>query len=255
MPSGSENGSRQIIELEINTSRQGWNNLVIRWEATSLLNPERNIDNNQFDLAIWANSPPMIDDIYCDSNQYSRGDRFVCSIEATDDSAVVNATIAWRITSGNNSSEWFGAGTGSQDGYVWWTTIDLPTNVELGMLDIKATTTDESNISTVSIASAVAHRMLLAFGLAHVSGVDDADWGGASVLTSFPNKGVLRGYVLTLKACVLDPDHSIGSQATMISATRGNIDGLSYVAGNSPEHHYSPHCILHNPNTKQSIFV
>ena len=29
LPTGSENGSRQIIELEINTSREGWNNLVI----------------------------------------------------------------------------------------------------------------------------------------------------------------------------------------------------------------------------------
>ena len=239
LPSGSENGSRQIIELEINTSREGWNNLVIRWEATSLLNPERNIDNNQFDLTIWANSPPTIEDVFCDSTQYSRGDRFVCSIEATDDSAVVNATIAWRITSGNTSSEWTIQGTGSQDGYLWWTTIDLPTNVGLGVLDIMATTTDQSNISTVTIAREVAQIIdapAFWFGV-HVSGVDDAEWGGASVLTSFPNAGVLRGHVLTLKACVLDPDHSISSQAPMISATRGNIDGLSYVAGNSPEHH------------------
>ena len=239
LPTGSENGSRQIIELEINTSREGWNNLVIRWEASSILNPERNIDNNQFDLTIWANSPPVIEDIFCDSTQYSRGDRFVCSLEATDDSGVVNATIAWRITSGNNSSEWIEQGTGSQDGYLWWTTIDLPTNVELGMLDIMATTMDESNISTVYVANGVAQirdAPAFWFGI-HVSGVDDSEWGGASVLTSFPNKGVLRGHVLTLTACVLDPDHSIGSQTPVFSATRGNIDGLSYVAGNSPEHH------------------
>ena len=239
LPTGSENGSRQIIELEINTSREGWNNLVIRWEASSILNPERNIDNNQFDLTIWANSPPVIEDIFCDSTQYSRGDRFVCSLEATDDSGVVNATIAWRITSGNNSSEWIEQGTGSQDGYLWWTTIDLPTNVELGMLDIMATTMDESNISTVFVANGVAQirdAPAFWFGI-HVSGVDDSEWGGASVLTSFPNKGVLRGHVLTLKACVLDPDHSIGSQTPVFSATRGNVDGLSYVAGNSPEHH------------------
>ena len=239
LPSGSENGSRQIIELEINTSREGWNNLVIRWEATSILNPERNIDNNQLDLTIWANSPPIIENIFCDSTQYSRGDRFVCSLEATDDSGVINATIAWRITSGNNSSEWIEQGTGSQDGYLWWTTIDLPTNVGLGMLDIMATTMDESNISTFSVANGVAQitdAPAYWFGV-HVSGVDDSDWGGASVLTSFPNKGVLRGHILTLKACVLDPDHSIGSQAPTITTTRGNIDGLSYVAGNSPEHH------------------
>ena len=148
LPNGSENGSRQIIELEINTTREGWNNLVIKWEATSLLNPERNIDNNKFDMIVRANSPPIIEDVFCDSTQYSRGDRFVCSIEATDDSGVTNATIAWRITYGNNSTEWNIQGTGSQDGYLWWTTIELPTNIQLGSLDIMAVTVDESNIST-----------------------------------------------------------------------------------------------------------
>ena len=239
LPNGSENGSRQIIELDINTSREGWNNLVIRWEATSLLNPERNIDNNKFDMIVWANSPPIIEDVFCDSTQYSRGDRFVCSIEATDDSGVVNATISWRITYGNNSTEWNIQGTGSQDGYLWWTTIELPTNIQLGSLDIMAVTVDGSNISTQKITNGIAQvRDAPAFWFGvHVSGVDDSNWGGASVLTSFPSKGVLRGHVLTLRACVLDPDHSPGLQAPIISATRGNIDGLSYVIGDSPEHH------------------
>ena len=239
MPAGSENGSRQIIELELNTSREGWNNLVIKWEASSQLNPERNDENNIFDLTIWANSPPVIENVYCDSSQYSRGDRFVCSIEATDDSGVTNATIAWRITSGNNSSEWTMQGTGSQDGYLWWTTIDMPTNVNLGSLDIMAITTDESNISSTTIALAVAEikdAPAFWFGV-HVSGVDDSDWGGATILTSFPSKGVLRGHILTLKACVIDPDHSPGIQSPMITATRGNIDGLTYTSGDSSEQH------------------
>ena len=238
-PKGSENGSRQIIGVEINTSREGWNNLVVRWEAKSILNPERNIENNQFDLTVWANSPPIIEDIYCDSNQYSRGDRFVCSIEASDDSRVVNATIAWRITIGNNSSSWNIQGIGSQDGFLWWTTIELPTSVELGDLDIMATIYDESNISTVSISTGIAQvkdAPAFWFGV-HVSGVDDSDWGGASVLTSFPIKGVLRGHIITLRACVLDPDHYPGIQAPIISSSRGNVDGLSHVAGDSPEHH------------------
>ena len=239
IPSGSENGSRQIIELELNTSREGWNNLVVRWEATSLLNPERNIDNNQFDLTIWANSPPVVENIFCDSSQYSRGDRFVCSIEASDDSGVINATLSWRITNGNESSEWSVQGTGSQDGYLWSTTINLPSDVNLGVLDIMANTTDQSNISTTSIALGIAQiRDAPAFWFGvHVSGVDDPEWGGASVLTSFPNQGVLRGYVLTLKACVLDSDHEVATQAPIILSTRGNIDGLSYVPGSSPKHH------------------
>ena len=239
IPSGSENGSRYILELHVNTSREGWNNLVVKWEATSLLNPERNTDNNLFDMTVWANSPPTIQDVYCDSEQYSRGDRFVCTLEATDDSGVVNATLAWRITSGNNSSEWITQGTGSQDGVTWWTTIDLPTNINLGMLDIMAIARDQSNISAASVSTGIAEiRDAPAswFGV-HISNVDDPDWGGASILTSYPTQGILRGHILTLKACVLDPDHEIMVQAPMITSTRGNIDGLSYVSGNSPSQH------------------
>ena len=92
-----------------------------------------------------------------------------------------------------------------------------------------ATTVDESNISTVCFKWSCPNQRCSAFWFGvHVSGVDDSEWGGAPVLTSFPNKGVLKGHVLTLKACVLDPDHSIGSQTPEFSATRGNIDGLSY---------------------------
>ena len=239
LPSGSENGSRQIIKLQLNTSREGWNNLAIRWEASSLLNPERNIDNNLFDLTLWANSAPEIEDLFCDSSQYSRGDRFVCSIEALDDSGIQNVSLAWRITSGNNSTEWTWQGTGSQDGYLWWTTIELPTDVQLGMLDLKAVATDESNISTILVSNGIAmvrDAPAFWFGV-HVSGVDDPNWGGASVLTSIPTQGVLRGYVLTLKACVLDPDHSRGLHAPIITSTRGQIDGLTYVSGSSSEHH------------------
>ena len=70
------------------------------------------------------------------------------------------------------------------------------------MLDIMANSTDESNISTVSIAYGIAlitDAPAFWFGV-HISGVDDPEWGGASVLTSYPNT-VLRGHVLTLKAC------------------------------------------------------
>ena len=239
MPNGSEIGSRQIIKLQLNTSREGWNNLAIRWDAASILNPERNIDNNVFDYTLWVNSAPVIEDIFCDSSQYSRGDRFVCSIEASDDSGVHSTDIAWRITNGNNSTDWTWKGTGSQDGYLWWTTIDLPSDVELGMLDIMANSTDESNISTVSIAYGIAlitDAPAFWFGV-HISGVDDPEWGGASVLTSYPNTGVLRGHVLTLKACVLDTDHDLSTQAPIISSTRGQIDGLTHVAGSNANQH------------------
>ena len=54
IPNGDMNGSRQILTLQMNSSREGWNNLVIRWDATSVLNPEREIDNNLFDLTLLS---------------------------------------------------------------------------------------------------------------------------------------------------------------------------------------------------------
>ena len=164
-------------------------------------------------------------------------DSFVVS--TSDDSGVQSTDIAWRITNGNNSTEWTWKGTGSQDGYLWWTTIDLPSDVELGMLDIMANSTDESNISTISVAygiALIADAPAFWFGV-HISGVDDPEWGGASVLTSYPNTGVLRGHVLTLKACVLDTDHDLSTQAPIISSTRGQIDGLTHVSGSSANQH------------------
>ena len=236
---GSMNGSRQIITLQLSTSRGGWNNLVIRWEATSPLHPERNIDNNLFDLVLWVNTAPIVEDVFCDSSQYSRGDRFVCSVQSSDDSFVDSLDLAWRISYGNNSTEWVWLSTESQDNVLWWTAIDLPADVPLGFLDLAVIARDESNLSTnytslgiVQITDAPAFW----FGI-HVSGIDDAEWGGASVLTSNPLIGVKRGYVLTLKACVLDPDHEPVSQTPQFIASRGQIDGLSHRLGSSADHH------------------
>ena len=188
---------------------------------------------------VWANSAPVIEDIYCDSSQYSRGDRFVCSIESTDDSGVYSVDLAWRVSFGNNSTEWVWENTGSQDGFRWWTTINLPADIQLGFLDLVVIATDESNISTNSSSMAIAEirdAPAFWFGI-HLSGVDDADWGGASVLTSSPIMGVKRGYVSTLKACVLDPDHDLESNIPMFLPSRGNVDGMTHVAGSSAEHH------------------
>jgi len=239
VPNGGLNGSRLILKLQLNTSRDGWNNLVIRWQGTSPIHPERNLDNNVLDLLVWANSAPIIEDIYCDSSQYSRGDRFVCSVESTDDSGVDSVTIAWRVSYGNNSTEWVWENTGSQDGFRWWATIDLPADIQLGSLDLVVIATDESNISTNSSSMAIAEirdAPAFWFGI-HLSGVDDADWGGASVLTSNPVMGVNRGYVSTLKACVLDPDHDLEANIPMFLPSRGNVDGMSHVQGSSAEHH------------------
>ena len=74
------------------------------------------------------------------------------------------------------------------------------------------------------------------FGI-HVAGVDDPEWGGASVLTSAPVTGIKRGHILTLKACVLDPDHEPGNQTPIFSASRGLIDGITHRSGSSVDQH------------------
>ena len=71
IPNGDMNGSRQILTLQMNSSREGWNNLVIRWDATSVLNPEREIDNNLFDLTLWVNTAPIIEDIFSINKLFS----------------------------------------------------------------------------------------------------------------------------------------------------------------------------------------
>ncbi|MBT4982842.1 MAG: TIGR03790 family protein, partial [Euryarchaeota archaeon] len=239
IPNGSMNGSRQILTLQVNTSRAGWNNLVIKWDATSPLHPERNIENNQFDFVLWVNTAPVIEDVYCDSSQYSRGDRFVCSVQSVDDSFVESVDIAWRITSGNNSTEWVWLNTSSQGGYIWWASIDLPSDIPLGMLDLTVISRDEANLSSTASSMAIAQitdAPAFWFGI-HISGVDDTEWGGASVLTSNPSIGVKRGHVLTLKSCVLDPDHNPVNQTPQFISSRGQIDGLSHRSGSSSDHH------------------
>ena len=258
MPSGSENGSRQIISIEINSSRAGWNNLAIRWDASSPLHPERNLQMNKFDTTIWVNSPPEVDDIYCDSNQYSRGDRFECGVVTDDDSGVMSAQIGWRVTYENVSSNWTWQNTGSQDGITWWTTIELPVDIELGVLDIAVSVTDMSNLTTNASEEEIAYitnAPAFWYGI-HISTVDSADWDGATILTSQPNNGIKRGHILTLKACVLDADHEIASGTPIFLPSRGNVDGMTYVPGTGFGHHcYISSFNLPNMGTLDPFFM
>ena len=239
MPSGEDSGSRQIISIQVNSSRAGWNNLEIRWEANSAQHPERNIDMNKFDSIIWVNSPAEVDEIYCDQNQYSRGDRFECGTITDDDSGVLSVQIGWRITLDNVSSNWTWQNTGSQDGITWWTTIELPVDIELGVLDITVSVVDLSNLTTNATENGIAYitnAPAFWYGI-HVSTVDSGDWDGATPLTSQPAYGIKRGHILTLRACVLDADHEIVSGTPIFMASRGNIDGMTHVSGTGIGHH------------------
>jgi uncharacterized protein (TIGR03790 family) len=239
LPSGDQSGSRIIVDLTLNSTRAGWNNLIIKWDASNLTKPERVTNNNNFEMMEWINSPPFISEISCDSTYYSRGDRFVCNVQASDDSAITSLDLAWRISAGNISTNWTWINTGSQNGIDWWTTIELPSDSMLGNLDIMAVAYDYSNLSNRSEKLAIAlvvDAPAMWFGV-HVQGVDDPGWTGATILTSNPGGGVKRGYVTTLKACVLDIDFSKFEEAPIFIASRGNVDGLTYKQGTGPGHH------------------
>ena len=243
IPAADQSGSRKIIEMQINSTRAGWNNLVVKWEADTLSMPEREKDNNQLEMLVWVNSAPIIEAIYCDSTHYSRGDRFICTVNTIDDIEVTSLDIGWRASGHNleenQTVEWNWVPTGSQDGYAWWTTIELPTNIPLGQLDISAIAYDASNQTTYNESLAIANitdAPAFWYGI-HVQGVDNPDWGGVTVLDSRPIGGILRGHVLTLKACVIDPDHNPELQSPMFIVDRGQVDGLTYQGGDTNNQH------------------
>ena len=84
MPNGSEIGSRQIIKLQLNTSREGWNNLAIRWDAASILNL-REILTTMCSTIHYGLIAPLLLKIYSviHHNTVEETDSFVVSKRAT----------------------------------------------------------------------------------------------------------------------------------------------------------------------------
>jgi uncharacterized protein (TIGR03790 family) len=236
---GDLSGSRQMVNLTINSSRAGWNNIEIRYDAINITRPERIIDNNVHHMMVWVNSPPTVETLYCDSSHYSRGDLFTCSGEISDDSGIAALDLAWRVRNNQETTEWSWGSTGSQDGTIWWTSFELPTDIILGSLDLKAIAYDESNqthqLITLDVAL-VDDAPAIWFGV-HVEGVDSQEWGGASVLEANPIAGVLRAQVTLLKACVLDADHVPVNQTPSFISSRGQIDGMTWTQGSTSSHH------------------
>jgi hypothetical protein len=236
---GDQPGSRKMVNLTINSSRAGWNNIEIRYDAINITRPERIIDNNVHHMMVWVNSPPSVDSLFCDSSHYSRGDLFTCSGESSDDSGIAALDLAWRVRNSQATTEWFWGSTGSQDGTIWWTSFELPTDIILGSLDLMAIAYDESNqthqLITLDVAL-VDDASAMWFGV-FVEGVDSSEWGGASVLETNPSGGLIRAQVTMLKACVLDADHVPVNQSPTFISNRGQIDGMTWSQGSTSSHH------------------
>jgi uncharacterized protein (TIGR03790 family) len=224
IPGGDQAGSRAIVQLQFNSSRLGWNELVVGYESNDEVMGERVIDNNHHRIRVWVNAPPTIDDIYCDSSVYSRGDTFGCTVIASDDNAVIAVMIGWSITDiEGNSTPVIWSNAGSSDQLSWWTSFQLENDVPLGWLTINALAIDASNQSITGQlvnVSEVVNAQARWYGV-HVEGVDSDSWSGATHLLTKPITGVHRGEIIFLKACVIDPDHDVVTETPTIIASRG----------------------------------
>jgi uncharacterized protein (TIGR03790 family) len=224
LPGGDQDGSRAILQLQFNSSRIGWNELVISYDSDDSVMGERIVDNNDHRIRVWVNSPPVIEQIYCDSSVYSRGDTFGCTVIANDDNEVTAVMIGWSITDmdGNTTSvTWSNAG--SSDKLTWWTSFQLGSDVPLGWLTITAKAIDASVQSISGVMtniSEVVDAQARWYGV-HVEGVDSDSWSGATYLLTKPIAGVHRGEIIYLRTCVIDPDHDIITEKPIISASKG----------------------------------
>jgi hypothetical protein len=242
MPKGDVAGSRILLNLTYYPENTGWTDIRIIYQNSSSAHPERNIQNNLKQLRIWVNEAPVINSIMCDSTIYSRGDNFICTVTASDDINVTSVTIKWLVLGEGITQEngnWVSQSTGRVDQSRWQTSIMIPTTSNLGYLALQAIAEDDSNqisLLTEFNVSQITNASAMWFG-PHVSGVDDAQWVGATSLPAHPVQGIYRGENVPLRSCVLDADLFIDSETPSILVSRGNVTNLTYVAQNDSNHH------------------
>ena len=256
LPSGDLNGSRILYNLTITPEKTGWMDLRIRYSNSSLDFPERNLANNLLTLRIWVNAPPTVNDIYCDAEIYSRGDNFICTIEASDDVNISSVEVEWAIAqnlSNLSGLVWVTDSASRTDSVRWGVSISLPTSMPLGYLVLRATAFDESQ-QTGQLMKTDIGMILDApaqwFG-PHFSGIDSSSWSGANQLSSFPSQGLFRGEPSNFTICVLDNDHEILNQQPNLIVSKGQISNLSY----EPRFDFNHHCYIgfYTQNVSESL--
>ena len=240
--SGDMNGSRILYNITIVPEKTGWMDLRIRYTNASSDSFERQLENNLLTLRVWVNSPPVVSDAYCDSELYSRGDNFICTVEASDDINVTSVTIQWAVvedSSNLSEVEWYSELTGKVDSDRWQASVTLPANLSLGSLVLRASAFDESqqvglfvNLEAATVVDALAQW----FG-PHLSGVDSLSWSGANQLQYQPLNGLLRGNFIDWKVCVLDADFDIQSQQPLLFASSGSVSNATYESQSDTNHH------------------
>ena len=231
LPAGDAVGSRTTVNLTMVPSTDGLLDLRIRYTNAS---PERTFGNNLLSFSVVVNAPPSIEDVYCSAAFLSRGAYTICSVEATDDRGVVNATLEWQILGENesiNESDWTMLFMGKINPTVWETALVIPANASLGAVALRATVSDNNSMSAMMVIENVT-RVVDApptwFG-PHASGVDPANWNNASMLPNRPSVGLFRHQTSLLTACVMDADYNLATPSPVFFSSRGTLGNVSYV--------------------------
>ncbi len=227
MPGGNDIGSRRIISVNLTPSRIGFNEYVIRYIASDWKSPERVVDNNLGILNIQVNEPPHIDDLTCSSWTVSRGDTVGCTITVSDDFGVVQSRLGWRVN--GSADNWTFINSTSVDYVDWYSGLTVPTNIELGSLDLIAEVRDEQfqytllQLDDSIVVTNAEHNW---YGV-HIAGVDGEEWNGVTALSPFTApKTVVRDTDIILKSCVVDADHDPLTELPMIITDSGNVSNV-----------------------------
>ena len=244
LPGGNEAGSRATVNVTVVPASSGYLDLRVRYVNST---PERNFGNNMQSLSVIVNAPPVIEDVYCSASSLSRGGYTICTVVATDDTGVTNASLAWQILQTNetlNETAWNVVQLGAVSDTRWETSLVIPADAALGAVVLRATVMDEqmmSAVMTVHNVTVVAVRSVghdpsgRRDGLLH--GLDPTPAASTrppcgTTHPYFPIKpavGLLRHEPTTLTACVMDADYRLDSSEPMFMTNRGLLGNASHV--------------------------
>ena len=168
--------SRRIVSVNLTPTRVGFNEYVIRYTASDWLNPERVVENNIVILNIQVNDGPEIEGLVCTSWTAHRGETVGCTSTVNDDFGVTHARLGWRVNGSNDN--WTFINSTSLDFINWYSSLKIPTNIDLGKLDLISEVRDAQNqvaqfvMNGVMTITNAPHTW---FGV-HVAGIDPVNW-------------------------------------------------------------------------------
>ena len=210
LPAGDAVGSRTTVNLTMVPSTEGLLDLRIRYTNAS---PERTFGNNLLSFSVVVNAPPSIEDVYCSAAFLSRGAYTICSVEATDDREVVNATLEWQILGENesiNESDWTVLFMGKINPTVWETALVIPANASLGAVALRATVSDNNNMRAMMMMENVTgwwtHHQR---GSGRMLPVWTPRTGTTLDASKPTTVGLFRHQTSQLTACVMDADYNL----------------------------------------------